>query len=116
MLQTGSSGNDSTWGQVGASCEVHYSAAKAALIGLTKALAQEEGPSGVTVNCVAPGVVETDMMSSFSEDTKKELAQQTPVGRLGRPEDVARAVRFLVSSEADFITGQVLGVNGGFVV
>ena len=106
----------SMWGQVGASCEVHYSAAKAALIGMTKALAQEEGPSGITVNCVAPGAVETDMMRSFSQEDKAVLADETPLCRLGTPEDVAQAVRFLVSPAASFITGQVLGVNGGFVI
>lgn len=106
----------SMWGQVGASCEVHYSAAKAALIGMTKALAQEEGPSGITVNCVAPGAVETDMMRSFSQEDKTVLADETPLCRLGTPEDVAQAVRFLVSPAASFITGQVLGVNGGFVI
>jgi 3-oxoacyl-[acyl-carrier protein] reductase len=106
----------SMWGQVGASCEVHYSAAKAAVIGLTKALAQEEGLSGITVNCVAPGAIETDMLASFSAEDKATLAQNTPLGRLGTPEDVAQAIVFLASEEAAFITGQVLGVNGGFVV
>jgi 3-oxoacyl-[acyl-carrier protein] reductase len=106
----------SMWGQVGASCEVHYSAAKAAVIGLTKALAQEEGLSGITVNCVAPGAIETDMLASFSSQDKATLAQNTPLGRLGTPEDVAQAIVFLASEEAAFITGQVLGVNGGFVV
>ncbi len=106
----------SMWGQVGGSCEVHYSAAKAGLIGLTKALAQEEGPSGVTVNCIAPGVVETDMMAGFSAADKQALAEETPLCRLGRPEEVAAAAVFLAGDQAAFITGQVLGVNGGLVV
>ena len=106
----------SMWGQVGASCEVHYSAAKAAVIGLTKALAQEEGPSGITVNCVAPGAVETDMMASFSAQDKAALADETPLCRLGTPEDIAAAIAFLASDAACFITGQVLGVNGGFII
>lgn len=106
----------SMWGQVGGSCEVHYSAAKAGLIGLTKALAQEEGPSGVTVNCIAPGVVETDMMAGFSAADKQALAEETPLCRLGWPEEVAAAAVFLAGDQAAFITGQVLGVNGGLVV
>ena len=106
----------SMWGQTGASCEVDYSAAKAAVIGLTKALAKEEGPSGVTVNCVAPGAVETDMLAAFSPQDKAALAEDTPLCRLGTPEDVAAAVAFLCTEEAGFITGQVLGVNGGFVI
>ena len=106
----------SMWGQVGGSCEVHYSAAKAGLIGLTKALAQEDGPSGVTVNCIAPGVVETDMMAGFSAADKQALAEETPLCRLGRPEEVAAAAVFLAGDQAAFITGQVLGVNGGLVV
>ena len=106
----------SMWGQVGASCEVHYSAAKAALIGLTKALAKEEGPSGVTVNCVAPGAVETDMLAGFTPEEKAALADEAPLGRLGTPEDVAHAIAFLASDEASFITGQVLAPNGGFVI
>ena len=106
----------SMWGQVGASCEAAYSATKAALIGLTKALAQEEGPSGVTVNCIAPGVIETDMMAGFSSADKAELCEETPLGRLGTADDVAAAAAFLCSDAASFITGQVLGVNGGFVV
>lgn len=106
----------SMWGQVGASCEADYSAAKAAVIGLTKALAKEEGPSGITVNCVAPGAVETDMLVSFSQEDKAALAEETPLCRLGTPGDIAAAVAFLCSGAAGFITGQVLGVNGGFVV
>lgn len=105
----------SMWGQVGGSCEVHYSAAKAGLIGLTKALAKEEGPSGITVNCIAPGVVDTDMMASFSAEDRAALADETPVCRLGNADEVAAAAVFLCSSAAGFITGQVLGVNGGLV-
>ena len=106
----------SMWGQVGGSCEVAYSAAKAGLIGLTRALAKEEGPSGITVNCVAPGVIETDMMAAFSAEDKAALAEETPLGSLGSPEQVAKAILFLASDDADYITGQVLGVNGGLVV
>lgn len=106
----------SMWGEVGASMEVHYSASKAGLIGLTKALAKEVGLSGITVNAVSPGVVLTDMMSQFSDEDKKILADETPVGVLGKAEDIASAVSFLVSEEARFITGQVLSVNGGFVI
>jgi len=105
----------SMWGQVGGSCEVHYSAAKAGLIGLTKALAKEEGPSGITVNCIAPGVVDTDMMASFSDEDRAALADETPVCRLGSADEVAAAAVFLCSRAAGFITGQVLGVNGGLV-
>lgn len=106
----------SMWGQVGGSCEVHYSAAKAGLIGMTKALAQEEGPSGITVNCVAPGVIDTDMMAGFAPEDRQALANDTPAGRLGNPEEVARALVFLAGEEAGFINGQVLGINGGLVV
>lgn len=106
----------SMWGQVGASCEVHYSTAKAGLIGLTKALAKEVGPSSVRVNCIAPGVIMTDMMKSFDEATLDELREETPLNRLGTPEDIADAAVFLASDKASFITGQVLGVNGGFVI
>lgn len=106
----------SMWGQVGASCEVGYSAAKAGVIGLTKALAKEVGLSGIRVNCIAPGVVLTDMMSNFDDDTRNTLRGETPLNRLGTPEDIAEAVKFLCSDKADFITGQVLGVNGGFVI
>ena len=104
----------SIWGQVGASCEVHYSAAKAGLIGLTRALAKEVAPSGVTVNCVCPGVIATDMLASFTEEDLAVLCEETPVGRLGTPEDVARTLVFLAEESAGFITGQVIGVNGGF--
>ncbi len=106
----------SMWGQVGASCETLYSATKAAVIGLTKALAQEVGPSGIRVNCVAPGVIDTDMNSHLSVEDLRELADCTPLMRLGTPEEVARAIYFLSSDEASFITGQVLCPNGGYVV
>ncbi len=106
----------SMWGQTGASCEVHYSAAKAGLIGLTRALAKEEGPSGITVNCVAPGVIDTDMMASFTAEDKAALAEETPVGRLGTAEEVAELLVFLAGESAGYITGQVFGVNGGLVI
>ena len=106
----------SMWGQVGASCEVAYSAAKAGVIGFTKALAKEVGPSGITVNCIAPGVVDTEMNAGLSGDTRKELKEETPLGRLGTPLDVAKACIFLSSEDGAFITGQVLGVNGGLVI
>jgi len=106
----------SMWGQVGASCEVHYSASKAGVIGLTKALAKEVGLSGVRVNCVAPGVVMTDMMKGFDSDALAALREETPLNALGTPDQVAEAVAFLCSDRAGFITGQVLGVNGGFVI
>ena len=104
----------SMWGQVGASCEAAYSATKGAVISLTKALAQELGPSGIRVNCVAPGVIQTDMCANVAPEIMEELRDQTPVGRLGTPEDVAKAMLYL--SEADFVTGQVLPVNGGFII
>lgn len=106
----------SMWGQVGASCEVHYSASKAAIIGLTKALAKELGPSNVRVNCVAPGVIETDMMKEVSQEIKEVLCEETPLMRLGTAEEVAKVVYFLASDKASFMTGQILGVNGGFVI
>ena len=106
----------SMWGKVGASCEVHYSAAKAALIGMTKALAQEVGPSGVRVNCIAPGVIQTDMNAHLDEETIKELSDSTPLMRIGTPDEVARAAHFLCTDASSFITGQVLGVNGGFII
>ncbi len=106
----------SMWGQVGASCEVDYSATKAALIGFTKALAQEVAPSGIRVNCIAPGVIRTNMLNGCDAQTMQALAEETPLGRLGTPEDIAAAAAFLCSEQAAFITGQVLGVNGGYVL
>lgn len=106
----------SIWGVTGASCEVHYSATKAALIGFTKALAKELGPSGIRVNCVAPGVIDTDMNASLDGDVRDELCQETPLCRIGSAEEVAKTVRFLASDDASFITGQIIGVNGGIVI
>ncbi len=106
----------SMWGQVGASCEVAYSAAKAGVIGLTKALAKEVGPSGIRVNCIAPGLIETGMNSELTLEDVAALVDDTPIGRIGSTNDVADAALFLSSDEASFITGQVLGVNGGLVI
>lgn len=106
----------SMWGQVGASCEVHYSAAKAGVIGLTKALAKEVGPANIQINCIAPGIIETDMMASFTREEKNALKEQTPLARFGTAEEVAACALFLASDAANFITGQVIGVNGGFVI
>ena len=106
----------SIWGMVGGSCEVHYSAAKAGIIGLTKALAKEVGPSGIQVNCVAPGVIATEMNGQLSPEDLAALREETPLGRIGAPEDVAAAILFLASPAGDFITGQVLSPNGGFVI
>ena len=103
----------SIWGEIGGSCEVHYSASKAGLIGMTKALAKEVGLSGITVNSVSPGVILTDMTSHFDEETMNELKSEAPLNKIGTPEDVAGAVSFLASKDADFITGQDLAVNGG---
>ena len=105
----------SMWGVAGASCEVLYSASKAAVIGLTRGLALELAPSGVTVNAIAPGVIKTDMLGCYDEETLVELAEQTPVGRLGTPEDIAAVIAFLASEEASFVTGQVIGANGGYI-
>ena len=104
----------SMWGQVGASCEAAYSATKGAVIALTKALAKELGPSGIRVNCVAPGVILTDMCANIDPETMASLAEESALGRNGTPEDVAKAFAYL--AEADFVTGQVLGVNGGLVI
>ena len=106
----------SMWGQVGASCEVAYSAAKAGVIGFTKALAKEVAPSGITVNCVAPGAIDTEMNAHLGPEALEMLAEETPLGRLGRPEEVARTLLFLASEQADFLTGQVLSPNGGLVM
>ena len=104
----------SVWGRCGASCEVAYSASKAGVRGLTLSMAKELGPSGITVNCVEPGVIATDMNSHFDSETMRELCDETPLCRIGQPEDVANAVMFLASDKASFITGQMLGVDGGF--
>ena len=104
------------WGKVGASCEVHYSASKAALRGMTMALAKEVGPSGITVNAIEPGVIMTDMCSSLDKDTLNTLSEGTPLCRLGTPLDVAELAHFLASDKAGFITGQVIGVDGGFAL
>lgn len=106
----------SMWGQVGASCEVHYSTAKAALIGFTKALAKEVAPSGVRVNALAPGAVETAMLAGFTQADKQLICDETPLGRLGTAQEIAQAAAFLCSDAGAFITGQVLGVNGGMVM
>ena len=106
----------SMWGLVGSSCEAHYSAAKAGLIGFTKAMAKELGPSGITVNCIAPGVIDTDMNKCFSEEDISALAEETPVGRIGMPAEIARCILFLASEESSFITGDVMNVSGGFIV
>ena len=106
----------SIWGKVGASMETIYSASKGAVISLTLALAKELAPSGICVNCVCPGVIETDMLNSFSDQDKNELKNQTPLNRLGTPEDVADMVYFLASNSANFVTGQVIAVDGGFIL
>ena len=106
----------SMWGITGASCEVNYSATKAAIIGMTKALAKEVGPSGITVNCIAPGLIDTDMNKNLSEDDIASLVDETPLSRIGTPRDVAEAALFLAGESSSFITGEVLNVNGGFLI
>ena len=106
----------SMWGKTGASCEVHYSASKAGLRGITMALAKELGPSNITVNCIEPGVIETEMNAALDESTRQELCDSTPLCRIGRAEEVAAVVSFLASEEASFITGQIIGVDGGFAI
>ena len=106
----------SIWGQRGASCEVAYSCTKAGIIALTRSLAMELAPSGIRVNCVAPGVINTDMVRVLGQETVEELIRETPLGRLGTPEDIAYAVAFFASERAGFITGQVLTADGGFIV
>lgn len=106
----------SMWGEVGASCEVVYSASKAGLIGFTKALAKEVGPSGIRVNCISPGVIDTDMNSELSEAEMNELINEIPLKRIGTPDDIAKAVKFLISDNASYITGQILSVNGGIII
>ena len=102
----------SIWGIYGGSCEAVYSAAKAGIIGFTKALSKETGLSGIRVNCIAPGLIESEMNSHLTDEEKSEFAESTSLGRIGRPDDVAKAARYLV--EAKFVTGQILGVDGGF--
>lgn len=106
----------SMWGVTGGSCEVHYSTAKAGIIGFTKSLAKELAPSNINVNCVCPGVIQTDMLNIFSQETLECLKDNTPLKRLGTPQDIAKAVAFLAKKESDYITGTVLNVNGGFVI
>ena len=106
----------SMWGLVGSSCEAHYSATKAGLIGLTKALAKELGPSGITVNAIAPGVIATEMNSRLSKEDVASLCDETPLMRMGKPEEVSAAALYLASDEASFITGEVLNISGGFVI
>ena len=106
----------SMWGLRGASCEVTYSATKAALIALTRSLAAELAPTHIRVNCVAPGVIKTDMLSALPDGVLPQLAEETPLRRLGRPEDIAAAVSYLASDDASFVTGQVLTVDGGFIL
>ena len=106
----------SMWGKTGASCEVHYSASKAGLRGLTMALAKELGPSNITVNCIEPGVIDTEMNAALDASTRQELCDSTPLCRIGEAKEVADVVCFLASEGASFITGQIIGVDGGFAI
>lgn len=106
----------SMWGQVGASCEVAYSASKAGVIGLTKALAKELAPSGITVNCIAPGLIETSMNANLTIEEMNDFVENVPLGRIGNADEIAQAIEFLASDKADYITGQILGINGGYVI
>ena len=106
----------SVWGRCGASCESHYSATKSALRGLTLSLAKELGPSGITVNCIEPGVIDTDMNGDLDEETMRSLAQETPLMKIGDPMEVAYLAEFLASERASFITGQMIGVDGGYAL
>ena len=106
----------SMWGQVGGSCEVAYSAAKAAVIGLTKALAKEVGPSGIRVNCIAPGVIDTEMNGNLTPEVMAQLREETPLGTIGTPKQVADLALYLVGEGASFLTGQVISPNGGFLI
>ncbi len=106
----------SIWGQCGASCEAHYSASKAGVIGLTKALAKEVALSGIRVNCVAPGMIKTQMNSAFSEEDVREICEEIPMGRMGTPQECAELIYFIASEKASYITGQTIGINGGWEV
>ena len=106
----------SMWGQTGASCESVYAASKGAIDAYVKSLAKELGPSGIRVNAVSPGVIDTDMMNEYSDEDKRDLADETPLQRLGKPEDVARVIYNLSTEDSSFITGQIIGVNGGFLI
>ncbi len=106
----------SIWGLIGASCEVHYSTAKSAIIGLTKALSKEVAPSGINVNAIAPGAIDTDMLSELSDEDIDSIKEQTPLGKIGSPIDIANMALYLASDKSDFITGQIFSVNGGFVI
>lgn len=115
--QSGSIVNiSSMWGEVGASCEVAYSMTKSAIIGLTKALAKEVGPSGIRVNCVTPGLIESKMNSCYTSEELATIVEETPLMRMGIGDDVAKAVLYLADSTSSFVTGQILGVNGGYVI
>lgn len=104
------------WGQTGASCEAHYSASKAGVIGLTKAIAKEVGPSGIRVNCVCPGTIDTDMNSALSKEDINQIKEDTPLNSIGSASDVSKLLLFLASDDSGYITGQIIGINGGYVI